>query len=137
MIRPAEEPDRDAIAALLRASGLPDDMGWFPAHAVVHDDRAAVAGYEIHGDSGLLRSVAVAPGMRGRGRASALVSAVLKRLADQGVRDAYLLTETAAGYFPRFGFAPIARDGAPAVIKASPQFSALCAVSAVLMHRRG
>ncbi len=133
MIRPAKEQDRPAIQALLRASKLPDDMGWFPAQALVADDLSGVAGYEIHGDSGLLRSVAVAPAARRHGLAGQLVAAVLPRLEG---RDVYLLTETAADYFPRFGFARVERATAPEAIRISPQFSALCPASAILMHRR-
>ena len=52
-----------------------------------------------------------------------------------GLADVYLLTETAAPFFAALGFAPCAREAAPAEIAATRQFAELCPASAKLMRR--
>ena len=85
---------------------------------------------ECYGDSGLLRSVAVAPGWRGSGIGRALVDRVLEDGRAAGVQDVYLLTTTAEHYFPRFGFACVDRESVPAAVRASAEFTGACPASA-------
>ena len=54
-------------------------------------------------------------------------------LADSGLP---LLTETAARFFPRFGFAVEDRSSAPPAVRESVEFRAACPASAVMMHAR-
>jgi amino-acid N-acetyltransferase len=42
----------------------------------------------------------------------------------------YLLTTTAAGYFPRLGFTPCDRQAAPAELASSPELASVCPASA-------
>jgi hypothetical protein len=49
---------------------------------------------------------------------------------------ACLLTETAAPFFAKLGFYPIAHDEAPVAILATRQAASLCPASAILMARR-
>ena len=69
------------------------------------------AAVERYGAAGLLRSVAVDPRTRGSGLGSGSRRPRWRCARARGVRTVYLLTETAADFFPRFGFHPIARDG--------------------------
>lgn len=72
------------------------------------------AALELFGDTALLRSVAVAAALHGLGIGQQLTEATLALAQAQGIHDVYLLTETAASFFPRFGFQPIARaEAAP------------------------
>ena len=48
----------------------------------------------------------------------------------------YLLTETAAGYFERFGFAAVARDAVPPEVTATRQFADLCPQTAACLGLR-
>jgi amino-acid N-acetyltransferase len=50
-----------------------------------------------------------------------------------GVRRVFLLTETAADFFPRFGFRPVARTAVPAAVQQSVEFSSACPASALVM----
>jgi amino-acid N-acetyltransferase len=50
-----------------------------------------------------------------------------------GLRELYLLTETAAEYFPRFGFRPIAREAVSPAIHGSVEWTSACPVSAQAM----
>ena len=132
-IRPAAPAD--AADALLRRHRLPLD-GFRTADAVVavgaDGSVAGVAALERHGDAALLRSVAVdAPG---QGIGAALVRHLLAA-ADAESRDVVLLTTTADGYFPRFGFAPIDRADVPEAVRASAEFQGACPASARVMMR--
>lgn len=128
-----------AIDALIRASALPAEVvrDRFPEAYVVArrgGEIVGVAALEVHGRDGLLRSVAVAPGERGRGTGIALVAERLSMARARGLESVYLLTTTAAPLFRRFGFAPADRAGAPAALSASPEFAALCPSSATCMR---
>ena len=92
------------------------------------------AALERYGTAALLRSVAVYPTLRGAGVGQQLMEAVLAKAQQSGVRDLYLLTTTAGGFFPRFGFQPISRAAVPAAVKASAEFTSLCPDSALVMH---
>ena len=139
-LRPARDADWDAIRALLEANALPlAGAREHLAHFVVADRDGAVLGcaaIERHGDAALLRSVAVAPGSQGHGVGERLVRALLADAPGQGMHALYLLTTTAAGWFPRFGFAPVPREAAPPALRASAEFQGACPASAVLMARR-
>jgi amino-acid N-acetyltransferase len=50
------------------------------------------------------------------------------------LRALYLLTETAAEFWPRFGFVRIARDAAPPGVRDSAEWSGGCPASAVAMR---
>lgn len=85
------------------------------------------------GASGLLRSLAVASAARGLGVGASLVESLLAAARTERLADVTLLTTTAAAYFPRFGFHPIARDAAPLAVRESVEFREACPDSAVVM----
>ena len=91
------------------------------------------AALEVHGDAALLRSVAVAPDRRGEGLGQDLTRAALTLASARGLRRIYLLTETAEGFFPRFGFRRIARDEVPGPVRESVEFRKACPESAAVM----
>jgi amino-acid N-acetyltransferase len=88
---------------------------------------------ELYGDAALLRSVAVAPEQRGQGLGQQLTQAALDLARQHGVRQVYLLTETAADFFPRFGFRPIARADVTPAVQRSVEFTSACPQSALVM----
>jgi predicted O-methyltransferase YrrM/N-acetylglutamate synthase-like GNAT family acetyltransferase len=95
----------------------------------------AVVGLEVYGQLGLLRSLAVAPAARGQGLGQALVAHVEAYAAGHGVGALYLLTTDAAPFFRRLGFRAAERSSAPAAIRASSQFSALCPSTSTLCYK--
>lgn len=135
--REARAEDLAPLVQLLTAADLVvDDVGDHVGEATLAISEGAMVGVAIverHGESGLLRSVAVTPALRGVGIANAVCAEALRR-AD-GIRRAYLLTTSAVGYFTRFGFHEVGRDEAPAEIRASREFRELCPRTAVLMMR--
>jgi len=91
------------------------------------------AGLEHYEEAGLLRSVAVEEAHRGTGLGKRLVEAMEEQAKDAGVRDLYVLTTTAQGFFAGLGYKDAARDQAPEAIKATEQFSKLCPSSSAFM----
>lgn len=91
------------------------------------------AGLEIHGRAGLLRSVAVSTGYRSTGIGTKLIQAVLESAKTNHISSISLLTETAAEYFPRFGFQIAPRESLPESLHASAEFRGACPDSAIAM----
>lgn len=138
VLRPARPGDRAALEALLRAAELPGEGldEQFPAGYAVAEDAGALmgaAGIERYQGNGLLRSVVVAPRWRGRGLGERLVRDRLAWARAQGLGTVYLLTTTAAGYFPRLGFVPVERAEVPAALRASREFASVCPASAAVL----
>jgi amino-acid N-acetyltransferase len=136
----ALESDRAAIESLLAGSGLPlDGLELALGSAVVARGRGSLVGcaaIEPYGSVGLLRSVCVAPGLRGTGLGGKLVEAAEKLAATRGIGELYLLTETAEGWFPRLGYVRTTRDAVPAALSASAEFAGACPESAAVLHKR-
>jgi N-acetylglutamate synthase-like GNAT family acetyltransferase len=95
----------------------------------------AYGGLEACGAHALLRSIVVEGKARGHGYGRTLVSGLLAEAKKLGLKDAYLLTESAAPFFAKLDFIPCARESAPPEIVASRQFAELCPASAKLMRR--
>src|SRR5262245_37108665 len=138
-LRRAGRADEAAVATLLRELALPTEgvADWLDRFWVAeHKHRVAgVAGVGRYGERGLLRSVAVAPDWRGSGIGRTLVDRVLDEGRADGVREVYLLTNTAEHYFPRFGFVQVDRDAVPAGVGTSVEFREACPASATVMRK--
>lgn len=140
VVEPARPHDLAGALELLarvELTGRDVAAGWGHFFVVREDDGRIVglAGLEIHGDDGLLRSVAVDPAYRGQSLGEALVAAAMERAALLKLRDVYLLTTTAERFFVRHGFATSPREAAPAAVAASWEFRAGCPATAVFMKR--
>ena len=139
VIRPAEDADWNAIAALLQDCSLPLEGAreHLPAFLVAVGDGDVVgsAGLEVYGDVALLRSVAVSPAWRGQGVGRALAQAVYADAHRRGVKTLHLLTTTAAAYFSNLGFESETREHVPAALEASAEFHGACPSSAAYMSR--
>lgn len=138
VIRPARASDAAAMRALLAAARLAaDDVTGAGVDDFVVAERdglvVGLAGLERHGDAGLLRSVAVSSGERGRGVGAALVADRLARARSLQLAEVHLLTRDAAAYFGRFGFVVQARDAAPPAVRRSGQFSGASCSAATAM----
>ena len=136
-IRPAVAGDWPAVAGLLVAHDLPlagveEHLSGFFVAVDEAGSLLGVAGVERYGAAHLLRSVAVRTRQAGVG--GALVAAVLERSRREGAERIILLTTTAAGYFPRFGFQPIARSAVPTELQQSIEFREACPAEATVMQ---
>jgi amino-acid N-acetyltransferase len=140
-IRPATPGDLEAVSDLLLAARLVpiDETAQFgDQYAVAAAPDGAilgVAGYERYGEDILLRSVAVAEKWRSAGVGRRLTQDRLADARRRGCTTAYLLTDTAAGYWTRHGFAAIDRSAAPRDISRSREWSAACPIGATAMRK--
>jgi amino-acid N-acetyltransferase len=136
-IRAARSSDFARVAELLVDNALPLD-GVPPSLSgflVAEDgDRIiGVAGVEDCGAYGLLRSAAVARDARNRGIGRKLVERLIANATEDRRRGLYLLTTTAARYFPLFGFVETNRDTVPEAVRATKEFAEACPDSATVM----
>jgi amino-acid N-acetyltransferase len=137
----ATPADLPAVEALLADAGLPLDgaaaafgLGIVGRHSL-DGPVVAAAAIERFGGDGLLRSVVVAPDDRGTGIGRQLVAAAEALAAEAGIRDLWLLTETAVDWFPRLGYEVVERSAATAAVGDSIEFTTVCRDTGVPMHR--
>jgi amino-acid N-acetyltransferase len=130
---------RESVLSLLSAAKLPvDDLPVVLNNFIVSIDNGevtGVAGLELYGNYGLLRSVVVDKNQRGRGIAAELIHKIEAIATNKGLKEIYLLTETAAEYFNNKGYEHIARMDIPEEIKDSSQFRHVCPQSAIAMKK--
>jgi len=131
---------RDAVIALLQSANLPvKDLpntldNFFVA---LHDGKVIGAiGLEQYGDCGLLRSMVVDQRHRNKNIASQLVLQLEQYATGKGIHSIYLLTETAPLFFERKAYNKITREEVPKALQASSEFSHICPVSAIVMHKQ-
>lgn len=136
-LRSARPEDEPAVLALLTAAHLPTDEvhEWLDHYTVAEENGeiVGVAGLEVHGQDGLLRSVAVEASRRGGGLGGRLAATVIATARQAGLRRLYLLTTTAEGFFPPYGFRSIDRADASPEVQESVEFREACPDSAVAM----
>ncbi len=136
-----EIPGSDAeLAVTLADAGLPIDDLDLPGRRFFrfreHDQLIGFVGWEADdADSALLRSLIVAPALRGQGLGKAMTDWALTRLAELGFSEVYMLTTTAETFAVRLGFARVERAVAPPSVRQSRQFAGLCPSSAILLQR--
>jgi amino-acid N-acetyltransferase len=136
-IGPASREELPRIVELLDDGGLPPDglEDHLPTILVarLHGRVVGSAALELYGTAALLRSVVVRRDLRGTGLGSRLTEAALRLSREFGVAEAYLLTETADLFFPRFGFRNIPRSRVPSSVRSSVEFISACPASARAM----
>lgn len=136
-----QRPAASAVKRLLDEAQLPTSdltdahlahfLAWGPQRAP-----EGVVGLELYAPVALLRSLAVASGSRGRGIGTTLLAEAERLARSQAVSEIYLLTTTAERFFARSGYERILREAAPAAIRQTQEFSALCPASSAFMRKR-
>jgi N-acetylglutamate synthase-like GNAT family acetyltransferase len=106
----------------------------FHSFFVVDDGGRIVAGagLDLRGDTALLRSVVVAPAMRGAGLGAAVLRRALHEVHHRA-GGVFALTTTAETYLSRFGFEPVPRASLPQQLFESRELQDACPSSAVVM----
>ena len=97
------------------------------------DTLVASGGLELYGDYALLRSIAVDENFRGRQLGKQIVNDLLITARKQGIKELYLLTETASAFFEQRGFVVTKRSLAPKALLQSTEFTSTCPASATCM----
>jgi len=90
-------------------------------------------GFEQFGENALFRSMLVQPDARKRGYGTLIWNEAKKTLKEQGVSNVYLLTNTAADFFEKLGFAIIERNSVPESIANTTEFREFCPDSSTCM----
>jgi amino-acid N-acetyltransferase len=136
---PAAAQDLTAIRALLERAGLPtsDLDSAQPDFAVIRENGEVIAAGALQrfGSSALLRSVAVAPHLRGTGLGQTVVSELERLARTARINRLILLTQTAVEFFARQGYRVIERSSAPQDVQGSDEFRFLCPSSATCMAK--
>jgi len=94
-----------------------------------------VVGVEMYQGSGLLRSLVIQPSYRGKGLGSQLTRKIESYAWQNGIKTLYLLTMTAADFFPKIGYEVTQRDKVPESIAKTEEFKNVCPVSAVCLFK--
>lgn len=127
----------EVFRELLKASNLPADdlnfsrdflVGYYEGNAMV-----GTGGLEVHGPFGLLRSLSVKMGIRGKSVGSAITERLLTEARERKMKAVYLLTETARGFFQKKGFEDVPRERVADEVRASTEFSHVCPSTAAVM----
>jgi amino-acid N-acetyltransferase len=138
-IEPATVRDVPEVERLLASQHLPlDGIRDHVATMVVakHEGRViGAAAIECYSGGGLLRSVVVDSNWQGRRLGHQLTEAALDLARQRKLNGVYLLTTTAEGFFPRFGFTAIPREDVPVSVQASVEFQSACPTSAIVMRK--
>jgi len=128
-LRPARPDDIPAIETLLKAEWLPPmAIAEFLDSFWVLDKEGRVlgcAGIEIYGEAAVLRSVVVAPGLRGSGEGDRLVHHGLDYAREQRAKRVYLFTMHAAPFFARYGFQAVSTNDFEPAVRESWQYIGL------------
>ncbi len=137
-IEPAKAGDIEDIAEALRRSTLPvEGIGEHLSGFLVARSTVGIVGcvaVEEYGKTGILRSLAVAPGFRDKNLGTRLAHAILDHARKDGVRTMVLLTETAEGFFEKkLGFVVVERSAVAAEARESWQFTGTVCQSATCM----
>jgi amino-acid N-acetyltransferase len=127
----------DAFRTLLKSSNLPaDDLDYKRDLLVGYyegDKLVGTGGLEVYGPYALLRSLSVRMGIRGKSVGTTITEFLLEEAKKKKLKAIYLLTETAHGFFAKKGFKDVQRDQVPQEVKASSEFSTVCATTAAVM----
>ena len=145
-VGPCGPDELSDVEALLAAAGLPvegvaDLEELIVARADGEAGRPVVigaVGLEVYGSVGLLRSLVVAPELRGNGLGLRLGRRLIGRAAELGLERLYLLT-LEGPFFERLGFEACERARVPSDLAASFQFTAAhCdAATSMTLHLGG
>ncbi len=137
---PAKPQDRESIVTLLGSVNLPaEDLPQPLDTFLIATESGKVAGsvgLELYKEYALLRSLAVAPAQQGTGLGKVLYQQAMQLAAEQGVKEVYLITATAALFFEKQGFTEVERAVVPVAIQKTAQFSSICPASATIMQKQ-
>lgn len=136
MIRRREAADQAAVIALLTAAGLPADglertVGWVAEAGGQLQGHVAL---EVTPEAGVIRSLVVAPTLRGGGLGRALLDVAEAALTTGPL---VLKTDTIAAWVQRRGYRPVTLGEVPPGVRSTTQFEgSLCASTPVYLKER-
>ena len=136
-IKKAQVKDLPFIKKLLKKNSLPyEDVSlknqiFFIGYR--ESKPLGIGGIEIFEQYGLLRSLVIIDQFRGKGYGKILASKIVEYAREIKLKEVYLLTTTAKGFFKKLGFKEVNRNQVPIEIKKSTEFKSLCPSTAICM----
>lgn len=128
--------DLNKVRKILKHSGLPyeDCIDHLDNFLLVEKQEAivGVGGFELYGEVALIRSLVVLEKHRGKNTGKLIYNKIKASALSHGVKELYLLTETAEQFFKARKFCIVKRELVPKSIKQTNQFSYLCPSSAIV-----
>jgi len=135
------EKDEEDIIELLTDANLPiedlttDKLKNFLVARGKDGSVIGTVGVESYQDVGLLRSLVVHPGYRGRGVGKELTKELESFARQMGIKVLFLLTMTAVDFFPKLGYRVTQRSDVPYQVTETYEFKSACPVSAVCLYK--
>ena len=131
--------DLPEVLTLLKLVDLPIEgvKEHFHDFFIIRKDKMVVGcvGIEIYENVGLLRSLGIRPTFQGKGLGKQMVGKIEEYSAEKGLRNIYLLTDTAEKFFLKLGYLLISREETDPRVKQSIEFTTLCPSSPVMMKK--
>ena len=140
-IKPYKVDDKEEVLRLLTEAELPiedltiDKLRHFLVVRQDHGSVVGAIGIEAYREVGLLRSLVVHSYHRGKGFGRLLTDELEISARKSGIKALYLLTMTAADYFPRLGYQVTQRAAVPEPIAGTEEFKNVCPVSSVCFYK--
>ncbi|MBP1763763.1 MAG: GCN5-related N-acetyltransferase [Firmicutes bacterium] len=139
-LRYAQPNDVEHIKSLLQANALPVvGVAQHWQSFLVADTQGCIIGAlgaHYDGKKALLRSFVVNGRQRNSGIGKALLQRMLLEMQKRGIKEVFLLTETAANYFMREGFIAICRDEIPQILLKESGLDQACPCSSQCLKRQ-
>ncbi len=140
MITQAATNDESTIRKILSEASLPNsdiDLKKQDFLMVKEGNEViGIAGIEIYGNIGLLRSFAIHSAFRNKGLGSELYRKMQGYAISKEINELYLLTTTAEKFFTKLGFVVIPREDVPESVRKSEEFANICPASALCMKKK-
>ena len=131
------EMDLELIQQLLTECNLPcSDIDLSKQYFIVaeNDERMiGCCGFEICGENGLFRSLAVSPDYRNLKIGRLLTDKIINFAPGKGICKFYLLTTTAGPFFTKQGWKETDRMNVPMEISRTTEFMTICPSTAICM----
>jgi len=131
------EQEREELKHLLSSNQLCfNDIG---EHGVnlfgvrLKDEHFGYFGYQLFDNLALFRSMVVIAEARNKGYGTLIWQQAKNKLLAEGIKEVYLLTNTAAPFFSKQGFTEVDRTSAPEAISATTEFKEFCPADSVFM----
>lgn len=138
-LRHASENDLEAMKNILKSCGL-SALGIESSKntfILVEKNEAIIGmlGSICLGEQALLRSFAVEKQYRGRALGRLMLEEMEIKLREKGIKEIFLLTETAADYFSKIGFEEISRGQIPQRLLQISELDRVCSCKRRCFHR--
>ncbi|MTI40793.1 arsenic resistance N-acetyltransferase ArsN2 [Fulvivirga lutimaris] len=137
MVKQLDQSHLSAILRLLKENGLPVkdiDLKKQSFWGLVKQEQLiGIGALEIKGDSALLRSLAIDKNSQNMGLGNQLLTTMLELSKSKGIKNLFLLTETAEPFFKKNNFKNINRNQVPEEIAMTEEFKSICPSSAICM----